>query len=361
LACPEAVVEPAHGEAEYDVDLHGTPGRVSLTASICLGTWNGEAYLEQLLESIAGQVRLPDELVVGDDGSTDSTVAIVKRFAARSGFRVLVQENPERLGVDGNFQHLIGRATGDVIFPCDQDDVWLPEKLSMMLAELEQRPEVVGLFCNSFLIDASGRRLPGTLWSITHSNAADRAALKSGRGLVQLVARPSVAGHALAFRSGARDLVLPFSPSCLYDMWISRLLAATGGLASIEETLVEYRLHDANALGLAGVSRSALSPASWNAPNRWAQDVVAMDDMIVRLHERAPGSLRGDDEAVLRERTMHLDRRTQLPARRLRRIGPVSAEILSGRYSRYSNGLRSAGRDLMQRSGPPAGTSVAAQ
>jgi glycosyltransferase involved in cell wall biosynthesis len=315
-----------------------------------LGTWNGEAYLDQLLQSIAGQSRLPDELVVGDDGSGDGTIAILERFAALAGCPVLVQRNPARLGMMGNYESVLGRASGDVIFPCDQDDVWLPDKLSKMLSEFERRPEIVGLYCNSLLIDSGGNRLPGTLWSMAGSDPADRSAVESGFGLVQLVTRPFVAGHALAFRATSRDLILPFSQSCWPDMWISRLLAATGVLASIEEALVEYRLHDANAVGFAGIARSDASHKTWDI-GAWRRNAVAMDDLIARLHERAPGALRADDEAILSGWATHLGRRTHLPAGRLRRFGPISSEILSGRYSRYSNGLRSAGRDLIRRVG----------
>jgi glycosyltransferase involved in cell wall biosynthesis len=320
---------------------------MSLTVSVCLGTLNGESYLQQLLESLGGQHRLPDELLVGDDASGDSTVAIVERFATRAPFPVTVLHNAEQAGVEANFENLVGRASGDIIFPCDQDDVWLPEKLSKMASVFEEHSAVTGLFCNSYLIDGSGRRLPGTLWSMTHSSPADRSSLEGGGGLVWLVTRPSVAGHTLAFRSSARELLLPFSRSCHYDMWISRLLAATGGLRAIEDTLVEYRLHGTNTLGLSASSRSAFSKDSWNAPHRWADEVVATHELIGRLHERAPGALRVADEAALGDRAAHLARRTQLPTSRLRRLGAVGSELFSGRYFRYSNGLRSAGRDLV--------------
>lgn len=322
---------------------------MSLSASICLATCNGEAYIEPLLQSITNQQRLPLELVVNDDASEDATVAIIERFSPHAPFPVRLRRNPERLGVIANFEKAIQRASGDVIFPCDQDDVWLPHKLTRMVALLEDRPGVLGVFSDSFLIGSSGDRLGATLWSSLHSRAIDRAALGEGRGLIELVTRPCAPGHALAFRSSARDLVLPFSHSCLHDMWISRLLAGVGGLIALEEPLVEYRLHRANAVGTDASLRRAFATGSWTPRRQWAEEANATEELIARLHERAPGSLHSSDEAALRERATHLTCRWQLPSGHMRRLGPITAELLSGRYSRFSNGLRSVGLDLLRR------------
>jgi glycosyltransferase involved in cell wall biosynthesis len=313
-----------------------------------LATWNGEAYLGGLLESIAEQDRLPWELVVSDDASEDGTAAVLESFAARSPFPVMLERNEKRLGLAGNFERVIARASGDVIFPCDQDDIWLPRKVSRILSEFERRPEVVGVYSDSSLIDASGHQLSGTFWSSNACREVDRSSLEAGRGLVQLAMRPWIAGHALAFRASARDLILPLSRSCAHDAWITRLLAATSGLTAIEEILVEYRVHDTNTVGLNRGPRPAFGRASWNLPEPWAREAAATEELISRLHERCPGVLRTEDEAILRDRVAHLEKRRHLPSVRLRRLGPIRAEIRSGRYSRYSNGFRSAAADLLK-------------
>lgn len=321
---------------------------MTLSASVLLATCNGEAYIEPLLKSIMRQRRAPSELLVSDDASEDGTVGAIERFAEEAAFPVLLQRNDVRLGVVTNFERLVERASGDVIFLCDQDDVWLPEKVACLMDVFQDRPDVIGVFSDSFLVDSSGDRRRGTFWSTIHCRAADRAALADGRGLIELVTRPCVPGHALGFRSSARELILPLSRGCLHDMWISRLLAGVGGLLAVEQPLVEYRLHGANAAGLRANARRAFSRDAWNAPGQWAQEAVATEELIGRLHERAPGVLGTADEAALRERASFLEHRSLLPRGRLHRIRPITAEIVSGRYSRYSNGLRSIGLDLLR-------------
>ena len=100
--------------------------------SIALCTYNGEKFLREQLDSFSVQTRLPDEVVVGDDCSTDRTVEILEEWAKTAPFRVEIVRNPQNLGYEKNFEQTMLRCTGDVIFPSDQDDVWLPEKLSRL-------------------------------------------------------------------------------------------------------------------------------------------------------------------------------------------------------------------------------------
>src|SRR5579872_6862490 len=98
--------------------------------SVALTTYNGERYLESQLESLVTQQRPPYELIVGDDGSTDRTLEILQRFAARAPFAVQVTKNAERLGWQRNFAAVALRCAGDYVAFCDQDDVWRADKLA---------------------------------------------------------------------------------------------------------------------------------------------------------------------------------------------------------------------------------------
>jgi glycosyltransferase involved in cell wall biosynthesis len=86
--------------------------------SIALATYNGELYISELLDSIANLTKLPDELVVSDDNSTDSTLDIVNEFAPRVTFPVKVSINKERLGSSRNFEVAICACSGNIIFLC---------------------------------------------------------------------------------------------------------------------------------------------------------------------------------------------------------------------------------------------------
>ena len=110
-----------------------------LSLSVALASYNGERYIGQQLDSIARQTRLPDELVICDDASTDSTADIVREFARRAPFAVRFLQH-QRMGSTRNFELAIAECRGDIIFLCDQDDVWYPNKIKTIEAVFIDRP-----------------------------------------------------------------------------------------------------------------------------------------------------------------------------------------------------------------------------
>src|SRR6266567_6944512 len=104
--------------------------------SVAMCTYNGARFLREQLESIAAQSRLPDELVVCDDGSTDETVETIKAFVGRAPFAVRLEINSKNLGSTKNFEKAIGLCEGEIIALADQDDVWKPQKLAVLEATL---------------------------------------------------------------------------------------------------------------------------------------------------------------------------------------------------------------------------------
>ena len=103
------------------------------TISIAMATYNGERFIRRQLESFTQQTLLPSELIVCDDGSTDSTIAIVRAFSQSSPFPVFVFNNSTRLGYTANFLLAAQKCHGDLIAFSDQDDEWFPEKLARVL------------------------------------------------------------------------------------------------------------------------------------------------------------------------------------------------------------------------------------
>lgn len=112
-----------------------------VTVSVVLATYNSEKFLREQLESLARQKRLPDELVVGDDGSNDRTLDILREFSAQAPFPVVIIQNPVRLGYADNFLGAARNATGQLIAFCDHDDVWHQDKLAHCTREFDQ-PDV---------------------------------------------------------------------------------------------------------------------------------------------------------------------------------------------------------------------------
>jgi len=106
-------------------------------------TYNGAAYLPEQLESIAAQTRLLDELVVCEDRSTDGrTREIVEAFAPKSPFQVRLSVNRKTQGSRTNFEQAIRRCAADIIFLCDQDDVWNQTKLARIEETFLSAPEI---------------------------------------------------------------------------------------------------------------------------------------------------------------------------------------------------------------------------
>ena len=123
--------------------------------SVCVATFNGERHVREQLQSVLSQLGPDDEVIVSDDHSGDGTVAEVEAVADP---RVTLIRNAETVGYSSNFARALERATGEYIFLCDQDDVWLPGKVPAVLTALADAdlPHDVGL-CDDAPQDARAR------------------------------------------------------------------------------------------------------------------------------------------------------------------------------------------------------------
>lgn len=312
--------------------------------SVALCTCNGERYLAEQLDSLLKQTHTPYELVVCDDASQDGSAAILKSFAAHAPFPVRIFLNPQRLGISANFEQAIRLCAGNVIALCDQDDIWLPNKLTMFAESFRRGMDWV--CCDAEVSDSDTHSLGYTLWKRVNFNRTERDLARESRFFDVLIKHFVVAGATLAFRSRARDRVLPIPHGWLYDAWITMILAATGK-ASLEETPLQlYRQHGDNALGAA--PRSLLHEArvalALDKRSYYAEEVARWDALAIRLAElAAPETARGQVNAKI----AHLLRRAALPENRLARLPAVTAEILNGCYARYARNWGSIALDLL--------------
>lgn len=221
-----------------------------LQISIALCTYNGARSLGEQLQSLAGQTRLPDELVLCDDGSADETVALAEEFARQAPFPVRIVRNRENLGYSRNFAQAIGLCKGEVIALSDQDDVWYPQKLARLEELFNAYPQAEGIFSNGDLIDLASHKLPGDLWSSFRFRLADQERLRSGHALEVLLQRNVVTGMAFAFRKAWKDKLKGMPASWPHDAWLALLLAQEGGLLACPEHLVAYRVHENQKIGI---------------------------------------------------------------------------------------------------------------
>ena len=201
--------------------------------SVALCTYNGERYLAAQLDSLLAQSYEPLEIVVTDDASSDSTLAILADYARRDP-RLRYSRNAANLGFLRNFELTVRACRGSLVALCDQDDVWLPDKLSQ-LAEALLRGGAAMAFCNSELIDerdaSLGLRLPA---SIQLADFDDPAPLSF---------HSPCAGHASLVRRDVAERAMPFPAGIYHDWWLSFVAASCGRVVYVDRPLVRYRRH----------------------------------------------------------------------------------------------------------------------
>jgi hypothetical protein len=260
---------------------------------------------------------------------------------------VLIEARTAPVGHVANLESALRRAGSDIIFICDQDDRWSPEKVQRLAQVLERSPAPAGAFCDSSIIDETGDPVAGSLWQTLRFVGAEQESVARGSGLQVLLRRNVVAGHALALRRERLDLLLPFPDVDHADWWLALGLFLDGGLVPLSERLVDYRLHGANTVGLRSRTSVPWRIAATRPRDRSARDAALLDDLVRRFDSLRPGSLNDADRALVRAKIAHSLGRSSLSPRRLSRVVPVARELASGGYARFSNGLGSALIDLV--------------
>lgn len=308
-----------------------------------MATYNGAAHLREQLASIVGQTRRPDELIVSDDASRDRTTAIVQRFADDVSFPVILLTNSWSLGVAGNFTRAIDRCTGDVIATCDQDDVWLPDKLATLEAKFAD-PAVSLVFSDMAICDGSGRPTGETQWARLGFDAAMREDFQR-EPLDVLLRFNVVTGMTMMFRKAVRRVAMPAPSEWIHDEWIALLAAATGRVDFIDYPLVNYRQHAQQRIGGARSGlRAQLAYAREHMDANYMRRQAARSRQAAeRLARHRDRLRRGDVVDLLLERAEHYARRVN-PS-----VAAIWREWESGNYQRFGYGWKGAMQDLMLR------------
>lgn len=315
-------------------------------------TYNGAAYLLPQLESLAAQTHQPHELVVCDDASTDKSVEILRAFAARSSFPVHVYVNERNQGSTKTFDLAISHCTGDVIALCDQDDVWLPQKLQIIFTALDGAPHAGLVFSDAEVVDENLHPLGQRVWQIFRFGPRDQELVRRGRAFEVLFTHNIVSGMTMAFRAEFRKLILPLPvlANIIHDAAIAMMIAAVADLVFISEPLVLYRKHGKQQIGprLPGGSvRDWITRARQTGAPAYTNVATQLRTIRLRLAAYDGHAPRTKAMRMLAGRIAHLEARANLPRRRLWRVPAVVKELLSLRYRQHSNGMASAVKDLV--------------
>lgn len=338
-------------------------GRSKISVALC--TYNGARFLSEQLESFLAQTRLPDELVIGDDCSTDETAALVEEFAETAPFPVRLEINPKNLGSTKNFERTILRCSGDLIFLSDQDDVWLPEKIERIEAEFEKKTETALVFSDAELVDENLRPLGENLWDFTFPKEMRKIA-RNGNTLEVLIRQGTVTGATMAFRSGFRELFAPIPtdvPNLIHDEWISLVIASQSKIAFVEEPLIKYRQHAQQQLGAMREAAQFAETEKKRSEHykkvirhrrKREQTLLALREKFICLPKWKNETAKADAIRLInffihenQEIAEHSAARQNLPNDKLKRILPIWRELATGRYGRYSKSFMSAAKDFL--------------
>lgn len=200
--------------------------------SVCLATKNGELFIKEQIDSILPQLAYNDELIISDDNSDDRTLSILYAYPDprikiyRSTYNNLVK----------NFEFALEVAKGDYIFLSDQDDVWLENKVEVMLPFLKEFDMVVS---NAVVTDESLKPLFNFFKRPASVMNNDPAILK--------ILRSPTSGCCMAFTRPLLEKALPF-PSNMYmhDRWLWAISCVFGKPLIIDDPLILYRRHKSN-------------------------------------------------------------------------------------------------------------------
>ena len=203
--------------------------------SVLIAAYNGEKYIARQLSSVLKQLGENDEVIISDDNPSGGTYAVVEPFLSDS--RISYIHGPAK-GVDANKEFLLKRCTGDVAFLCDQDDVWLDNKVARVMSAVEG-----GACCvlhNAYITDKNLKKSGRTLFE-------DRGAKT---GLVHNIVRNCYTGACMALTRQACEAALPFPENLpMHDQWLGLVSEKVGRVELIDEPLLLYRRNEGSMTG----------------------------------------------------------------------------------------------------------------
>ena len=214
--------------------------------SVAVCTYNGEKYIAEQLESLLNQTLPPDEIIICDDRSQDKTIEIVRSFADEWDGKIKLTVNPENLGFVKNFEKAISLCTGDIIFLCDQDDVWDLNKIKDITNVFTEQKGTVLIFHDAEVVDEILGIIYKSFWKLmrfdySHFNKNESKYLSSAT---------FVQGSACAFKKVLFEYARPIPEAAYHDEWLALVAITVGKVVPYPKCLLKYRQSAGNALGV---------------------------------------------------------------------------------------------------------------
>lgn len=214
---------------------------------IVLASYNGEHYIREQLDSILSGTYKNFCIHVFDDGSSDCTREIIKEYEKRYPGQVVLNENAENKGVVKNFLCGIQAVEEAYIMLCDQDDVWLPDKIEKTMQEMKrvegEEKEAAIVFTDAKVVDAQLTPQGTSFYK--------RSRYKLNQmGLSYMLMENKLIGCTIMLNYKIKEKITAVPTSArMHDWWIALIGAAFGKIAFLEEETILYRQHGSNVVG----------------------------------------------------------------------------------------------------------------
>ena len=213
--------------------------------SVALAAFKGEAYIEAQLRSILPQLSHDDEIIVSDDAPGGATERVVRRVMADDP-RVFYVEGKGQ-GVVANFVNAIRHCRGDKIFLCDQDDVWLPDKVGQVMAAFDKGATLV--LHNAYVTDKDLEITDYSFFALRGSQ----------KGFFRNIVKNSYMGCCMAFDRSLLKKIMPMPKYVpMHDQWIGLMGEVYGKVVLLDAPLIYYRRTGQNVTGGATSARQKL-------------------------------------------------------------------------------------------------------
>lgn len=228
-------------QADLHLEKQHTPDK---KLAILLAVYNGEDYVEELLQSLADQTYRYFTCYIHDDGSTDNSPAIEQEWAEKdSRFRII--QGPASGSSKNNFLWMMKQVEADYYMFADHDDVWLPEKIEKSMNLIQSDPSVKAVFTDMYVTDAD-------LNIKSNSFIRDLGRDITRTAYTEIIIDNLAAGCTMLFDRQVRDAAIKLQhPDKIrvHDEWVITLAACLGQIKGIDEPLVYYRQHGGNEVG----------------------------------------------------------------------------------------------------------------
>ncbi len=218
--------------------------------SIVIATYNGEKYIKDQIDSILYQIDDSTEVIISDNDSIDNTLRIINEFKDP---RIKLYHNLESKGSTSNFEYGLKKASGDIIFLSDQDDIWLGNKFETCIKYMEK-----------FDVAVTDCKVVNADLSVLHESYFSFR--KSGKGILKNLLKSSYLGCCMVFKRKVLQIATPFprdiAKSYIHDIWIGFVAECFFSSHFIKTPLLLFRRH-----------QSSLSSAGNKSPFSFLQKI----------------------------------------------------------------------------------------